>query len=290
MYTEGFEDLEKAQNEARHTFVSGISHPEMERLLRENERLKKNLEKEQFFNRLLDQELKDLKSGNSSSMGYPAYPSHQNQGVSNTAFYTLLVITTGLAIYLAYSIYSAKPQPKYVIPPAITKSTAPASATPVNTPQKEVTNGNGQTKVPAVTPNPADPAQHIIKPVVTDSVPNIIAEKKHAATKQKAAVADPIAEYEQAELQGDLDDVTPAAPAPPADNRPVIGKYKVTSKANFYNAPDENSMRSTFINPGGNKIVGAIEEKDDFIFVVYTNDIGYTSKGWLSKKDLSKVN
>ena len=81
---------------------------------------------------------------------------------------------------------------------------------------------------------------------------------------------------------------TVPAAAPADDSRPVIGRYRITSKANFYNSPDENTMRSTFISESANKTVGALDDKNGFIFVVYTNDLGFTSKGWLSKKDLTK--
>ena len=69
----------------------------------------------------------------------------------------------------------------------------------------------------------------------------------------------------------------------------MIARYRVTSKANFYNEPNENSLRNTFISQGNDKVVGALEEKNGFIYVVYINDLGYTSRGWLSVKDLSKI-
>jgi hypothetical protein len=49
MYTEDFDGLEEAEKESRHTYVSSISDQEAERLIRENERLKKALEKEKFL-------------------------------------------------------------------------------------------------------------------------------------------------------------------------------------------------------------------------------------------------
>ncbi len=59
-------------------------------------------------------------------------------------------------------------------------------------------------------------------------------------------------------MEAELVDAAPSV----EDPRPVIGKYKVTSKANFYNSPDENTLRSTFISQGDNKIVEAREEKE----------------------------
>jgi hypothetical protein len=126
----------------------------------------------------------------------------------------------------------------------------------------------------------------VVPPKVKDSVPNIIGAKKTEtpAKKQEAAAA-PVADYDEAELEAEISDI----PAAATENRPVIGSYRVTSKANFYNQPDENTLRSTFISPSYDKVVDAYEDKNGFIFVVYTNDLGYTSRGWLSKQDLTIV-
>jgi hypothetical protein len=81
---------------------------------------------------------------------------------------------------------------------------------------------------------------------------------------------------------------TQTAGANRTETKTVVGRYRIASKANFYNAPDENTMRSTFISESSNKVVSALEDKNGFIFVEYTNNLGFTSKGWLSKKDLTK--
>ena len=67
MYTEGFDDLEEAQEESHRTY--GASS-DMDRLLRENDRLKKSIEKEKFFNKLLDQEIQELKSSMPGHVNY----------------------------------------------------------------------------------------------------------------------------------------------------------------------------------------------------------------------------
>lgn len=306
MYTDGFESLEEAERGSRPAFKN-VS--ETEKLLRENEKLKKSLEKEQFFNKLLDQEIQELKMA--GAPGAPRQEFHSeywegSRGVSKGAFYMLLIVTLVLAAYIGYGIYYDKPinylgigkaRPATVIQndPAVN---TPASAVPDNT----------------VTPTP--PATFAAK----DSVPNIIGEKKAVVTPpaanlpatnqkdaanqkekpgqkaaQKAAIVPAAdADYNEDEVNAAINsDSQKAAPVaavqkPEEETRPVIGRYKVTSKANFYNSPDENSMRGTFISGSINKVVEARDEKNGFIFVVYTNDLGYTSKGWLSKQDLTK--
>lgn len=304
MYTEGFEGLEEAEKESHRAYGSSS---ETDRILRENEKLKKSLEKEKFFNKLLDQEIQELKSSIPNAQGN--YPSEYWTGpkrVSRSAFYTLLVITLVMAAYIGYGIYYDK-KFDYI---DLRKHGAGL-------------NGNDQAKT-GITDINTSPA------AVKDSVPNIIGTNKNVSTdkqsaKQKAALAlTPDEEYDEDEVNATIQEETtritrPARPASastktpsaasiqpsatisqpaattnqgasttPAESRTVIGKYRITSKANFYNAPDENTMRSTFISESSNKTVNALEDKNGFIFVEYTNDLGFTSKGWLSKKDLTK--
>lgn len=320
MYTEGFENLEEAESESHRTYRSSS---EADRLLRENEKLKKSLEKEKFFNKLLDQEIQELKSSHSNGNG--AYPSDYWAGkkrVSRGAFYTLLFITLIMAGYIGYGIYYDKKFDYLNIGQSIpgsraastTKDVQPAIPSTTNA----STNANEQPKSPAIAAGAiSQPSNSGVTPPppVKDSVPNIIGDKKSAVAnkqKQKAALT-PDEEYNEEEVNATIEEETkpvrrPSSiatkPAPatqetetanrqspaaaPAEARPVIAKYRVTSKANFYNAPDENTMRSTFISEAANKTVNALEDRNGFIFVEYTNDLGFTSKGWLSKTDLTK--
>src|SRR5688500_8018462 len=106
MYTEGFEGLEEAEKESHRTY--GASS-DVDRLQRENEKLKKSLEKEKFFNKLLDQEIQELKSsGPNTQSNYPSDYWSGGKRVSRSAFYTLLFITLAMAAYIGYGIYYDK--------------------------------------------------------------------------------------------------------------------------------------------------------------------------------------
>jgi hypothetical protein len=322
MYIEGFEGLEEAERGSKRSYGSTS---EIDRLMRENEKLKQSLEKEQFFNKLLDQEIQDMK--NASPGGKQSYPSEYWSGaktVSRGAFYFLLFITLLMGAYIGYGIYYDKPfnylgfgklhTPKTELVPSTAVATIPPATAQENTTSAETpatlppANSNEQTNtkqtetkppvaaasVPAAKENVRVPAS-TTPPATKDSVPNIIGSKKPAAnqkTSKAAVVPTPDEEYNEEEVNAVIDSgketAVPAAPQPVADTRPILAKYKITSKANFYNAPDENTMRSTFISESANKTVGALEDKNGFIFVIYTNDLGFTSRGWLSKKDLTK--
>ena len=306
MYTEGFEGLEETERESNRKY--GAS-PDVDRLLRENDKLKKTLEKEKFFNKLLDQEIQELKSSNPN--GQTNSPSEYWSGrkrVSRSGFFTLLFISLVMAAYIGYGFYYNKKFDYLELKNKVTRSRPPAIAAD---PAPVENNSNPQTK-PTENVPAASPASNAAAPQVKDSVPNIIGTTKNTTAekqpaKQKAAaIITPDEEYNEEEVNATLrEKITPVnknavktsppvtevqtpAATEPVVSRPVIGRYKVTSKANFYNSPDENNMRSTFISESANKTVNALEDKNGFIFVEYTNDLGFTSKGWLSKKDLTK--
>lgn len=67
-------------------------------------------------------------------------------------------------------------------------------------------------------------------------------------------------------------------------------QYMVTSKAYFYNTPDESTRRNAFVVPSNNAILNATDEQNDFIYVEFKNQLGQSSKGWLRKKDLQRLN
>jgi type I restriction enzyme M protein len=71
-------------------------------------------------------------------------------------------------------------------------------------------------------------------------------------------------------------------------NAPAAGKerYTVKSIAYFHNEPNESTRRDAFINHWNNAVLIPKEEKNGFIYIVYTNVDGQTSKGWLNKNDL----
>lgn len=68
-----------------------------------------------------------------------------------------------------------------------------------------------------------------------------------------------------------------------------IGKYKVVNKAYFHNEPDESTRRDAFIIHWNNAVLQPTKEENGFVYVVFTNHLGQTSRGWLKKSELSEV-
>ena len=126
MYTEGFEGLEETERESNRKY--GAS-PDVDRLLRENDKLKKTLEKEKFFNKLLDQEIQELKSSNPN--GQTNSPSEYWSGrkrVSRSGFFTLLFISLVMAAYIGYGFYYNKKFDYLELKNKVTRSRPPAIA------------------------------------------------------------------------------------------------------------------------------------------------------------------
>lgn len=113
--------------------------------------------------------------------------------------------------------------------------------------------------------------------------PNLPAENKELEKKDTIAARplQPVVINEPTETQ--------AQKTSPSE-RP--GQYRVKTKTFFYNAPDERTRRNIFLLPYKDAygIVTALNDKNDFIYVIYTNHRGRTSRGWIRKTDLDVVN
>lgn len=81
------------------------------------------------------------------------------------------------------------------------------------------------------------------------------------------------------------------AALPEAKSENGIIKYKVNSTAYFYNEPNESTRRRAFITHWNNWYadIRALDEKNNFIYVVFTNHLNQTSRGWLRKADLKEI-
>lgn len=63
-------------------------------------------------------------------------------------------------------------------------------------------------------------------------------------------------------------------------------RYKVKNKAFFHNEPDAGTRREAFIIHWNNAVLKPLDEKNGFVYIVFTNHLGQTSRGWLDKDDL----
>jgi serine/threonine-protein kinase len=66
-------------------------------------------------------------------------------------------------------------------------------------------------------------------------------------------------------------------------------RYKVRDIAYFHNEPDESTKRKAFINHWNKAVLKPMDERDGFVYIIYTNSAGQTSKGWMLKRELIQV-
>ncbi|MEO8721036.1 MAG: N-6 DNA methylase [Ginsengibacter sp.] len=66
-------------------------------------------------------------------------------------------------------------------------------------------------------------------------------------------------------------------------------EYTVKSKAWFYFEPDSGKRKTLFLQPRTDIILIPSAEQNGFVYVVYTNKRGQSTRGWISKKDLELV-
>lgn len=70
-----------------------------------------------------------------------------------------------------------------------------------------------------------------------------------------------------------------------------LQRYLVKSKSYFHNRPDVNTRRNTFVLPWNDAygIVTALDDRNGFIYIIFTNRAGRTSRGWILKSDLQPL-
>jgi serine/threonine-protein kinase len=243
-----------------------LSRSDFQKLLREKEQLQQQV---LYYNQQIstkEKELEDLrtivdnKEENNSSSFTP-----KNNGVSKASFFAVVLLSIGLAVFSAYHLMKDSET-----------ETSRSSGTNTNSP---VAKANGA-PLKKVSLKKAVPA--VKKPVQTDSLNDTL-----NSSAAKKVVFEKVAAKPKDNTLKDSQQVKPAAREVAPKTR---HQYMVTSKAYFYNTPDENTRRNAFVVPSNNAILNALDEQNDFVYVVFTNQLGQSSKGWLRKQDLQLLN
>ena len=138
-------------------------------------------------------------------------------------------------------------------------------------------------------------AKDVKKPAPQRKLPSVDSSRKKVVENKPAAEEEPVRSKqdsirpetqkpveEKKEQEKKVDEET--------DNDTGSGtRYKVRNKAYFHNEPDAGTRRKAFIIHWNNAVLKPLDEKNGFVYIVFTNHLGQTSKGWLSKSDLAEV-
>ncbi|HMJ48072.1 MAG TPA: hypothetical protein VK498_12135, partial [Ferruginibacter sp.] len=184
-----------------------------------------------------------------------------NRGVSKTAFLTVLIIAIGLAAFSAYKLFFNQ------------TSLNDRQSTSMQFSNDSLYNADTSLKTAEKSPRKKNEFSDSVKKInTTAALPN---------TDEFREVSDTLNTSAQI--------ISREEPAPAGE--PATGtKYRVLTIAHFHDKPDEGTRRNAFITYQDKIPLTALDEQNDFIYVIFTNSQGQTSKGWIRKKDLTVVN
>lgn len=266
-----------AKKEEKGAAVNSLLQQEKEKLSTEKEGLQKLVldyqhaseEKEQELEELRaivihkDSELQQLKQKTNS------YTPHKVQsGISKSAFYSLLLITALLAAFAGYSIFLGKWNRNKIASTMASPVRMDTQSFEKEKPVEESSNP----KIEEDEPGKKDTVKKKTEPLIISTPP-----------------ADDNKKLPEPEIRDTAAPVTDESDAAPAEGETSLGEYKVISRAYFHNEPDETTRRTAFIIHWNDATLQALDDKRGFIYVVFTNHLGQTSKGWLRKKDLNRI-
>ncbi len=229
----------------------------------------------------------------------PARQSNQRSVVTMTrsAFIAILVLLTSLGgwtVYVSFLLVSAttpaeRPTTALVRPTgaALSRTTQPsirqrdAEHRPTDPLRSEpATDSLARRNVADPTAGLANPA-----PVSADSS----ATRSADATPLPGPDPTPQPPVIERDTTPAADSSVESAPDGSTDNVGANRYTLASTYAYFHNEPDESTRRAAFINIWNNAKLTPLADRNGFIYVVYTNEQGQTSKGWLPKRNLKPL-
>jgi serine/threonine protein kinase len=192
-------------------------------------------------------------------------------GISKSAFYTVLFIAIALAAFTIYSLLNRSASSNNVVSGVDTSVLTDTSAS------ASLGDSSDIAEVPKTIEQQRKKTLDSARRVAANQKPEQVTEEEgeQANDANKTATEEPATNNQTAETNNNTKTESSGRP-----------KYAVISKAYFHSEPDEDARREAFIVHWNNAKLTALEEQNGFIYVVFTNHLGQTSKGWLRKKDL----
>ena len=78
-------------------------------------------------------------------------------------------------------------------------------------------------------------------------------------------------------------------PEPRTPGNALAVQYMVVDTAFFHNQPNPRTSRKSYLDPLNKNVLTPMQDRNGFIYIVYTNHFGRTSKGWINKKNLRPI-
>lgn len=201
-----------------------------------------------------------------SLLSYPASADTDQVKLSKTLFIGMLLLLFGLLAYSGYNLYSGSPKPESLVTSTLTDTLA-------------VENGDSVVQTAGKVKNNYDKE---IRSII-DSVQN--SDNNSDASINEPGEQVPAEEVPQANNEAVTDNS-----GDDAEQTQRAPKYTVSAtRAYFYSEPNEGSRRNNFLAKWNKPELTALDDKNGFIYVVFFTNNGEVTKGWLRKRDLSRI-
>lgn len=210
--------------------------------------------------------------------------------VSRMALLLGIILLVGIGGWLAYSRLSGGS--------ATTRALESESSTDTNRTISPESAGDESANLPTdESPDETlandTPAEKETEPVAEQTTPVQVRDSTPPAPKptpRRTPQARPqsTSSTEATPAETDPTDVDPVAGEP----KPEVNAKRYTlasTYAYFHNEPDRSTRRSANINIWNNARLTPLAERNGFIYVVYVNEQGQTSRGWLLKENLKPI-
>jgi len=211
-----------------------------------------------------DAEVQQFRNTNTSYTATPA----PRKGVSSSAFYALLVVTALIAAFAAYAFLTAGDRDQRIASDSVS---APVDTSrKQQTATKKVIPKEMEEEDPAATYEIPEEKKPVVKEDTAKPVPAVVPKKSTPpdTTPKKTVVPEP--SEKQPEQAG--------------------GTYRVDAdRVYFHNGPNAGTRRNAYLVRETRESLQAIKEENGFIYVVFTNHLGQTSRGWIRKSDLRRI-
>lgn len=243
----------------------------------ENDRLRKQLHRSKEISAAKEKEIIALKEqivqlenseGVAPVLGSSSMSADRNSvRLSKTALFAMLFLLLGLGAIAAYSLIKNNNNESSIVAESETDSTTFIST--------DTATGSALT----LTKKEKDRQDKKRKDSIDNEIKaaNDLAQNQ-SETAEEPANAPPVNEASEEETKKQDDAPTAGA----SGSRYMLA----VSKAYFHDEPDESTRRAAFITHWNKAVLTPLEEKNGFVYVVFTNHLGQTSKGWIKKSDL----
>lgn len=202
--------------------------------------------------------------------------------LSKTALLTGII---GLACLVGWFAYSRLATP-VTTRTTTTKSDVSAGVTPDARPDEEDVAATSNSESRTERKTDTRPVQRASEPVA-DRKPTRIQTKTENKPVPERTTKPPGVQRDPGTEETTPDESVTAQPTTNAG----VTRYAVASRyAYFHNEPDETTRRTANINIWNNARLTPLDERNGFIYVVYVNEQGQTSRGWLLKRNLRPLN